>query len=265
MVGADLANVVNEGALLAARRGHERVDMADLSDALERIVLGAERKVVLTEADRRRTAYHEAGHAITGMLTAGADPVRRISIIPRGASLGVTYSLPESDRSNYDKRYVSARINVAVGGRAAEEVVYGNETTGAESDIRQATQLARNMVGRWGMSDAIGLVAVLPQDGESWWSADQPSEHTRQVMDDEIRKIIDHAHDDVTQLLTENRGRLDALVEALMREETLDEADAYAAAGVEVPLETTTDGPQREAAEITVQAQTGADGRSADA
>ena len=265
MVGADLANVANEGALLAARRGHERVDMTDLSDALEKIVLGAARKVVLSQADRRRTAYHEAGHAITGMLTPGADPVRRISIIPRGASLGVTYSLPESDRSNYDKQYIRARIKVAVGGRTAEEVVFGDETTGAESDIRQATQLARNMVGRWGMSDRIGFVSVLPQDGDTWWSADQPSEHTRQLMDDEIREIIDAAHDDVTQLLADNRARLDALAEALMREETLDEADAYAAAGVEVPLESTPEVPQREAAVLTAQAHGGADGRSADA
>jgi cell division protease FtsH len=265
MVGADLANVANEGALLAARRGHERVDMTDLSDALEKIVLGAARKVVLSQADRRRTAYHEAGHAITGMLTPGADPVRRISIIPRGASLGVTYSLPESDRSNYDKEYIRARIRVAVGGRTAEEVVFGDETTGAESDIRQATQLARNMVGRWGMSDRIGFVSVLPQDGDTWWSADQPSEHTRQLMDDEIREIIDEAHDDVTQLLAGNRARLDALAEALMREETLDEADAYAAAGVEVPLETTPEVPQRDAALLTAQAHGGADGRSAGA
>jgi cell division protease FtsH len=265
MVGADLANVANEGALLAARRGHERVDMKDLSDALEKIVLGAERKVVLSEADRRRTAYHEAGHAIAGMLTPGADPVRRISIIPRGASLGVTYSMPESDRSNYDKQYVRARIRVAVGGRAAEEVVFGNETTGAESDIRQATQLARNMVGRWGMSDTIGFVSVLPQDGESWWSADQPSEHTRRLMDDEIRQIIDDAHADVTQLLADNRARLDGLAEALMREETLDEADAYAAAGVAVPLETTPEVPRRDGGELAAQARGGDDGRSADA
>ena len=200
---------------------------------------------------------------ITGMLTPGADPVRRISIIPRGASLGVTYSLPESDRSNYDKRYVRARIKVAVGGRAAEEVVFGDETTGAESDIRQATQLARNMVGRWGMSDTIGFVSVLPQDGDSWWSADQPSEHSRQLMDDEIRTILADAHDDVTQLLADNRSRLDALAEALMRAETLDEADAYAAAGVEVPLETTAQAPQRAAAGLT--AHDGAHGGSAQA
>lgn len=143
--------------------------------------------------------------------------------------------------------------------------MFGDETTGAESDIGQATQLARNMVGRWGMSDRIGFVSVLPQDGESWWSADQPSEHTRQLVDDEIRTIIDEAHDDVTRLLADNRARLDALAEALIREETLDEADAYAAAGVEIPLDSTPEAPRRAAAELTAQAHGGAEGRSRDA
>ena len=166
MVGADLANLANEAALLAARRTHEQVTMGDFSDALEKIELGTARKLLLTPADKRRTAYHEAGHALVGMLTPGADPVRKISIIPRTMSLGVTISAPGSDRFNYDKQSLLAHIKVATGGRAAEEVVYGDETTGAESDIRQATQLARNMVGRFGMSDAIGFLSVLPQDGD---------------------------------------------------------------------------------------------------
>ena len=139
MVGADLANLVNEAALLAARRAHDRVQMSDFSDSLEKIVLGAERKLVMSDADRRRTAYHEAGHALVGMLTPGADPVRKISIIPRSKSLGVTLSAPETDRFNYDKQALVARIRVTTGGRAAEEVVFGDETTGAENDIRQAT------------------------------------------------------------------------------------------------------------------------------
>ena len=140
--------------------------MGDFSDALEKIELGTARKLLLTPADKRRTAYHEAGHALVGMLTPGADPVRKISIIPRTMSLGVTISAPGSDRFNYDKQSLLAHIKVATGGRAAEEVVYGDETTGAESDIRQATQLARNMVGRFGMSDEIGFLSVLPQDGD---------------------------------------------------------------------------------------------------
>src|SRR5215213_6863406 len=153
MVGAELANLVNEAALLAARRGHERVSQSDFMDALEKIVLGAERKIVLGEADRRRIAYHEGGHAIVGMLTPGADPVRKVSIIPRGQALGVTLSAPDADVFNYEESYLRGKIRVALGGRVAEEVVFGTITTGAESDIQQATQIARGMVGRWGMSE----------------------------------------------------------------------------------------------------------------
>src|SRR5438477_12729735 len=154
MVGADLANLVNEAALLAARREHEQVEEADFTDALERIVLGAERQVMMSEADRRRTAYHDAGHAVVGMLTEGADPVRKISIIPSGVALGVTFSAPDADRFNYEYRELLARIDVALGGRVAEEVVFDDITTGAESDIQQLTEITRHMVGRWGMSEA---------------------------------------------------------------------------------------------------------------
>src|SRR5439155_2225128 len=139
MVGADLANLVNEAALLAARLGHDSVTEADFSDALEKIVLGAERRIMMSPEDRRRTAYHEGGHAIVGMLTKGADPVRKISIIPRGLSLGVTFSAPDADRFNYSQQELLAKIKVALGGRAAEEVVFGDLTTGAESDIQQLT------------------------------------------------------------------------------------------------------------------------------
>jgi cell division protease FtsH len=238
MVGADLANLANEAALLAARREHERVHMGDFSDALERIVLGAERKLMLTGADRRRTAYHEAGHALVGMLTRGADPVRKISIIPRTMSLGVTVSAPESDRFNYDKRSLLARLEVATAGRAAEEVVFGDETTGAENDIRQATQLARSMVGRFGMSDEIGFVSVLPQEGDGWaMGVSQVSERTRQRLDDEVKRVVEEAHGEAIRLLTENRSRLDGIAEALLRGETLDQPQAYAAAGLAPPLE----------------------------
>ncbi|HZD71962.1 MAG TPA: ATP-dependent zinc metalloprotease FtsH [Actinomycetes bacterium] len=240
MVGADLANLANEAAILAARRRRERVTMADFTDALERIMLGAERKVVMSADDRRRTAYHEAGHALTGMLTRGADPVRKISIIPRGMALGVTVATPETDRFSYEKRYLLARIKVATAGRAAEELVFGEETTGAESDIRQATELARNMVGRWGMSEQIGLVSVLAQDGQASTipGLSQASEHTRQAVDEETKRIVDEAHDQAARLLSENRDRLDSLAEALVRDETLDESEAYEAAGVEPPPET---------------------------
>ena len=165
MVGADLANLVNEAALTAARRGHDVVEEADFTDALERIVLGAERQVMMSYEDRRRTAYHEGGHAIVGMLTPGADPVRKVSIIPRGMALGVTFSAPDADRFSYLEPEILAKIKGALGGRAAEEIVFGEISTGAESDLEQLTALARQMVGRWGMSDALGPISVIPRDG----------------------------------------------------------------------------------------------------
>ncbi len=237
MVGADLANLVNEAALLAARRGHEQVQEADFTDALERIVLGAERKVMMSQADRRRTAYHEGGHAIVGMLTEGADPVRKISIIPRGLSLGVTFSAPDADRFNYSERELNAKIKVALGGRSAEEVVFGDITTGAESDIQQLTQIARHMVGRWGMSKQIGTVAVIPADGAGPLlpGAAEVSQETQQLVDNEVRRLVTAAHEEVVRLLQEHRAKLDSLAHALLEHETLDQLDAYAAAGIEPP------------------------------
>jgi cell division protease FtsH len=237
MVGADLANLVNEAALTAARRNHDAVQESDFTDSLERIVLGAERQVMMTDADRRRTAYHEGGHAIVGMLTPGADPVRKVSIIPRGLALGVTFSAPESDRFNYLEPEVNARIKVALGGRAAEELVFGETSTGAEADIDQLTELARQMVGRWGMSDAIGPIAVIPRDGTrpALPGAPDVSPETQKLFDDEVRRIVAEAHEQVVVLLRENRQRLDALAQALLEHETLDEDDAYAAAGVTRP------------------------------
>ncbi len=237
MVGADLANLVNEAALLAARREHDKVEEADFTDALERIVLGAERKVMMTEDDKRRTAYHEGGHAIVGMLTEGADTVRKISIIPRGLALGVTFSAPDADRFNYSEQELRAKIKVALGGRSAEEVVFGDLTTGAESDIQQLTQIARQMVGRWGMSESIGLVAVLPSDGQGPLlpGAAEVSAKTQEVIDEEVRRMVAEEHQEVLALLREHRDKLDSLAHALLEHETLDQADAYAAAGV-VPL-----------------------------
>jgi cell division protease FtsH len=244
MVGADLANLVNEAALLAARRAHEVVEEADFTDALERIVLGAERQVMMSDEDRRRTAYHEGGHAIVGMLTDGADPVRKVSIIPRGLALGVTFSAPDADRYNYERRELTAKIKVALGGRTAEELVFGEITTGAESDIQQLTEIARQMVGRWGMSDAIGPLAAIPADGRGPLlpGASEVSEATQQLIDREVREIVERAHREVRTLLDENRGRLDSLARALLEHETLDEGDAYAAAGVTPPAAPSTDG-----------------------
>jgi cell division protease FtsH len=232
MVGADLANLVNEAALTAARRNHQKVEESDFTDSLERIVLGAERQVMISEEDRRRTAYHEGGHAIVGMLTPGADPVRKVSIIPRGLALGVTFSAPESDRFNYLEPEVHAKIKVALGGRCAEEVVFGEISTGAESDIEQLTAIARQMVGRWGMSEALGPVVVLPRDGAAPFAAPEVSQETQKLVDDEVRRIVADAHEEVIALLRDNRERLDSLAQALLEHETLDEDDAYAAARV---------------------------------
>ncbi len=234
MVGADLANLVNEAALTAARRGHETVEEADFTDSLERIVLGAARRVMMSIEDRRRTAYHEGGHALVGMLTRGADPVRKVSIIPRGPALGVTFSAPDADRFNYLEPEIHAKIKVALGGRVAEELVFGEISTGAESDIEQLTALARHMVGRWGMSDAVGPIAVIPRDGTGPFlpGAAESSPETQRLLDDEVRRIVGEAHAEVAALLDENRARLDALASALLERETLDEDDAYAAAGV---------------------------------
>ena len=234
MVGADLANLVNEGALLAARRGHDKVQRADFTDALEKIVLGAERKIVLSPEDRRRIAYHEGGHAIVGMLTRGADPVRKVSIIPRGQALGVTLSTPEDDRFNYSEDELRAKIQVSLGGRVAEEIVYDEPTTGAESDIQQVTGIARGMVERWGMSTKVGFLAVAPSEGQGLLlpGAEPVSEATKELIDAEVRRIVDEELENVRSVLGENRERLDALAEALLERETLDELDAYAAAGI---------------------------------
>ena len=234
MVGAELANLVNEAALVAARRGHNAVQYSDFTDALEKIVLGAERKILINEDDRRRIAYHEGGHAIVGMLTPGADPVRKVSIIPRGQALGVTLATPDDDRVNYVEAELRARLRVALGGRAAEELVFGDVTTGAESDIQQVTRIARGMVERWGMSEKVGFLTVTPQNGQSPLlpGADPVSEATQELVDAEVRRIVDEEQEATERLLATNRDRLDALAEALLKCETLDEADAYAAAGI---------------------------------
>jgi cell division protease FtsH len=232
MVGADLANLANEAALLATRRDHDRVEQRDFTDALERVVLGAERKVVMSADDRRRTAYHEAGHAVVGMLTAGADPVRKVSIIPRGHALGVTHSAPDADRFNYDEAALRARIRVAIAGRAAEEIVFGDRTTGAESDIVQLTQVAHAMVARWGMSSDLGPIALPASEAPG---VTPVSESTHRAIDREVQRIVEAARQDALALLRDERQRLDGLAAALLEHETLDQQAAYRAAGLEPP------------------------------
>jgi len=235
MVGADLRNLINEAALLSARRDHTQLSYADFTDALEKIILGAERRITLSDEERTRTAFHESGHALLGMLIAGSDPVRKISIIPRGHALGVTFQAPSTDRYGYDAEYLRGRIVGALGGRAAEQLVFGNVTTGAESDMEQVTNIARQMIGRWGMSELIGPVTVLPNpQGDVWYPGDprSPSEATRQLVDGETRKLVDQCYGRALELLGANRDKLDRLANALLQRETLDEFDAYAAAGV---------------------------------
>ena len=229
--GADLKNLVNEAALLAARREEDDVQQKDFLDALEKIVLGPERPLLLTREDRERIAYHEGGHAILGLVVPGADPVHRVSIVPRGQALGVTYQRPQTDRYNYPEAYLRARIIGMLGGRAAEELVYGTRTTGAENDIEQATNLARNMVTRWGMSDALGLVQLAPHQnpflgGAAGYTGEKPfSEETARLIDAEVQKIINECHGKAKRLLGEHRDALDALVQALLSRETLAEQE----------------------------------------
>jgi cell division protease FtsH len=229
LAGADLRNLVNEAALLAARREGDKVHQKDFLDALEKIVLGPERRLLLSQQDRERIAYHEGGHAILGLVVPGADPVHRVSIVPRGQSLGVTYQRPESDRYNYPEAYLRARIVGMLGGRAAEEVVYGTKTTGAEMDIEQATQIARSMVTRWGMSEKLGMVQLAPRENPylgvipGYDGARPFSEETSRAIDAEVRRIISESHEEAKRLLKEHRRELDALAEALLTRETLDE------------------------------------------
>jgi cell division protease FtsH len=237
MTGADLALLVNEAALFAARRDHERVELSDFTDAIEKIILGTARAVLMSDADRERTAYHESGHALVGMLTKGADPVRKISIIPRGQALGVTLSTPEADRYGYERDDLIGKIKVALGGRAAEKVIYNELTTGAESDIQQITQIARGMVGRWGMSDLIGPIAVADgrSDGVLLPGQSPTSPETQRLVDEEVRRIVEEAETDTILLIERERPRLEALARALLAKETLDQAEAYEIAGVPLP------------------------------
>jgi len=241
MTGADLANLVNEAALLATRRAADAVFQRDLLDALEKVQLGTARNVVISEEERRRTAYHEAGHALIGMLQPGADTVRKVSIIPRGRALGVTLATPESDRYGYDANYLRGRIIGALGGMAAEQEVFNVVTTGAENDLEVVTRIARSMVGRWGMSDRIGTQSVLPADGDPRMAG--MSDALLDAVDEEVRRITDECYAEARRLLRDNRPKLDAIVTQLLARETLDEAEAYLAAGIERPAVTPSPAP----------------------
>ena len=233
-VGADLRNIVNEAALVAARKGRTAVTREDFDEAIERSVLGLRRPIVLGADEKRLIAYHESGHALMGLLVPGADPVKKLTIVPRGLSLGSTYSQPIDDRYNYPESYLRGRITLALGGRAAEEVAYGAVTTGAESDLQQVNQIARSMVARFGMSPKLGPLN-LTEPGDGAVAAQHFSEETAKLLDEEVRRIVDECHREAARLLTENRDRLDRLAEAVLKKDTLDQDEIYAAAGISKP------------------------------
>ncbi|MFD0146606.1 MULTISPECIES: ATP-dependent zinc metalloprotease FtsH [unclassified Streptomyces] len=228
---ANLANLANEAALLAVKRQQKAVTASDLSDALEKVQLGAERPLVMPEEERRRTAYHESGHALLGMLQPGADPVRKITIVPRGRALGVTLSTPDADKYAYTEEYLRGRIIGALGGMAAEQVVFGVVTTGAESDLEQVTSIARGMAGRWGMSERVGRLTAIPGDAQQAYGL-SAAPATLDMVAEEMRRIVDECYESAVRQLRENRDRLDALATALLANETLEEAAAYRAAGI---------------------------------
>ncbi|HEU5261538.1 MAG TPA: ATP-dependent zinc metalloprotease FtsH [Gemmatimonadales bacterium] len=228
--GAELSNIVNEAALLAARRNKSAVDMADLEDAKDKVMLGLERKsMVLSEEERRLTAYHEAGHAIVSLKVPGLDPLHKVTIVPRGRALGLTFSLPEEDRHNYTKQYIHGRLTMAYGGRVAEELVFGLEkvTTGAAADIQQATEMARRMVTQFGMSDVVGPIAVGDREAEIFLGREvvqrrEVSERTAELVDTEVKRILTDAYEQARNILSGNRQVLDRLASALLERETLD-------------------------------------------
>jgi cell division protease FtsH len=231
LVGADLKNLVNEAALLAARHNRQVVRQRDFLDALEKLMLGPARQLLLSPEERTRIAYHEAGHAILGLVVPSADPVRRVTITPRGQALGVTYQRPEEDRHNYDETYLRAVIIGALGGRAAEEMVYGSRTTGAESDLERATSLARRMVTRWGMSSRFGPISLAGSDGSDPNGLPAPalsparstSEATAQAIDADVQAILEDCYRQAQSLLKRYRQPLELLVQALLEHETLDQ------------------------------------------
>ncbi len=230
MAGADLANILNEAALLAARRGKNRVDMDDLEDAKDKVMLGIERKsMVLTDEERKLTAYHEAGHAIVNLLTPGMDPVHKVTIVPRGRSLGLTFSLPEQDRHNHTREFIHGKLAVAYGGRVAEELIFGPErvTTGAAQDFQQATEMARRMVTQFGMSDKVGPVAVGDRE-QAIFIGREISQHREvsaklaELVDAEVKSFLDQAYGRATTILKGNMDILHAMAAALLERETLD-------------------------------------------
>jgi cell division protease FtsH len=222
--GADLANLVNEAALLAARRGKRVVTMSEMEDAKDKVMMGAERRsMVMDEKEKKITAYHEAGHAIVGLVVPEHDPVYKVTIIPRGRALGVTMFLPEADKYSYSKRWLESKIASTFGGRVAEEMIFGPDavTTGASSDIERATELARNMVTKWGLSDKLGPLTYSEDQGEVFLGRSvtqhkQVSDVTAHVIDEEVRRLIDSNYQRAKQILETHLDKLHKMAEALI-------------------------------------------------
>jgi cell division protease FtsH len=226
LTGADLRNLVNEAALLATREGKDQVEMIDFEHARDRVLMGPKREEVLTDKEKRMTAYHEAGHALLAWVLPEADPIHKVTIIPRGRSLGATQQMPEEDRHNYSQAYLVARLTVIMGGRAAEKLVFDEVSSGAENDLKEATRLARYMVTHWGMSDRIGPVAFRAGEehlflGKEIQEPRDFSEHTAKIIDEEVSRILHEADERARTLLGENRDDLDRLSEALVKREVL--------------------------------------------
>src|SRR6266508_2878689 len=234
--GAELSNIVNEAALLAARRNKTLVDMQDFEDAKDKVMLGVERRsMIITDEEKRLTAYHEAGHTLVGLKVPNADPVHKVTIIPRGRALGITFSLPEEDRHNYTKQYILGRLAMAYGGRVAEELVFGPDkvTTGAAADIQQATEMARRMVTQFGMSDVVGPIAVGDREAEIFLGREvvqrrEVSERTAELVDTEVKRVLTDAYEQARNILADHRAALDRLAATLLERETLDREEVEA-------------------------------------
>jgi len=230
-VGADLQNLVNEAALLAARREANRVAMADFESAKDKVMMGAERRsMIMSDEEKRTTAIHEAGHALVAMLTPKSDPVHKVTIIPRGMALGLTWTLPEEDRHSYTREQMVAIIKRAMGGRAAEEIVFSHFSTGASDDLKRATRLGRDMICDYGMSDAIGPVSFDDESGDVFLGRDYMtrknySEKTAELIDDEVKRLLTGLYEEAKALLAKNRATLDRIADALLERETLEQAD----------------------------------------
>jgi cell division protease FtsH len=235
-VGADLRNLVNEAALYAARRGEAQVTMLDFTESIEKTLLGPERNILMSPLDRERIAYHESGHALLGLLVEGADPVRKVTIIPRGMALGVTVQSPIDDRFNYGEDYLRARIIGALGGRAAESLIYGVVTTGAENDLQQVTRIAHEMVVRWGMSPLVGPLNYAGEEGGAFGLQRPYSEATAQQIDGEVKRIAEECFLEARRLLKANQGKLDSLAKALLESDSLDEAQILSVTGLKAPV-----------------------------